>query len=102
MKSTRVLSAFAFLLLASVSLSGCGSSPSHAPPSSPTYTSIDLLPDPGMHNPVLQFGDGGVVNAQGTMFPGTSPAMGYTDYGWWIPQWGKYSSDNPPVPYYLK
>jgi len=66
---------------------------------------VDLLPDPGMHNPVLQFGNGGVANNEGTVFPGTSPTsvngVGYTDYGWWVTQWGKYSTDNPPIPYYL-
>ena len=54
-----------------------------------------------MHNPVLQFGNGGVANNKATLFPGTSPAMGYTDFGWWVTQWGKYSSDTPPIPYYL-
>ncbi len=54
-----------------------------------------------MHNPVLQFGDGGVVNNKATLFPGTSPTMGYSEYGWWVTQWGKYSSDSPPIPYYL-
>jgi hypothetical protein len=102
MQSLNRLSSVLPVLLASVTLCGCGSSTTSQPsPSGPSTTSIDLLPDPGMHNPVLQFGNGGVANNQGTLFPGTSPAMGYTDFGWWVTQWGKFSSDTPPIPYYL-
>ena len=102
MQNLNRLSSLLSVLLASIALCSCGSSaPSQAPPSGPSPTSIDLLPDPGMHNPVLQFGDGGVANNQGTLFPGTSPAMGYADYGWWVTQWSKFSSDTPPIPYYL-
>ncbi len=96
------LSFFAVSLAAFLTLCGCSSTSSPTPITPPANTSIDLLPDPGMHNPVLHFGDGGVANNQGTLFPGTSPAMGYTDYGWWVTQWAKVSSDTPPIPYYLK
>lgn len=91
------------LLLAAALLAGCGSANTGGspPPASPAAL-IELLPDPGMKNPVLHFGDGGVQNSRATLFPGTTPPMGYTDYGWWVAQWNKTSSDTPPIPYYLK
>ncbi|MFO0713153.1 MAG: hypothetical protein U0353_25075 [Sandaracinus sp.] len=56
-----------------------------------------LLPEPGLRNPRLHFGDGTVTAGAPTLFPSTPAIEGFPDSPWYVAQWNKTEILSPEV-----